>query len=204
MKLNSAYIPSRVNQSHGRRLSALPASTVKTAVPTLSFRNLQQGSTLVEMVVTVGLLVSVMLPLVGMLSMGMDTSLKAGINTVGSRITSQLMGEVQQAKWEELDRWNDRTFYFDDQGLVIRDAGQEGMAAFTAQVKVSNEGVTLTTQSSQKNEWQRKVTTVVSPANGKRGEQLLNDALTALAEGKPMPASVRVGHSLVTKTSKDT
>lgn len=162
------------------------------------------GSTLVEMVITVGLLVSVMVPLVAMLTMGMETSLQAGINSVGSRITNQLISELQQAKWQELDNWNGRTVYFDDQGLLM-DGGDAGRnATFVAQIHLSDPGLTLATNNSTPdNVLQRKVTTIVSPMRGNNPEQLLSESLTALQNGDSLPNRVKVSHGLVTKTGKD-
>lgn len=162
------------------------------------------GSTLVEMVITVGLLVSVMVPLVTMLTMGMETSLQAGINSIGSRITNQLISELQQAKWQELDNWNGRTVYFDDQGLLMNDAGSSGNATFVAQIHLSEPGLTLATNNSTPdNVLQRKVTTLVSPARGNKTEEMLNDTLAALQSGRSVPSHVKVSHGLVTKTGKD-
>lgn len=187
--------------------TSLTSFTKTHKIPTPGSRNhrWRAGSTLVEMVITVGLLVSVMVPLVGLLTMGMDTSLKAGVNTIGSRITNQLMGELQQAEWQDLDGWNGRTMYFDDQGLAMADSTLTRAAAFIAQVYISTPGVNLATQNSNAtNNTQRKVTTVVSPANGERGKQMLAETISALQEGKATPTTVRVGHGLVTKTGKDT
>lgn len=165
---------------------------------------LRAGSTLVEMVVTVGLVVSVMLPLVGMLTVGMETSLKAGVNTIGSRITNHLLGQMQQSQWKDLDGWGQQTLYFDDQGLLVKEGASDASTAFVARVHLSPPGLTLTTGSgSVSNDMQRKVTTVISPAGGRHGERLLTEALTALEQGKPTPASVRVGHGLIINTGKD-
>lgn len=161
------------------------------------------GSTLVEMVVTVGLVVSVMLPLVGMLTMGMETSLKAGVNTIGSRITNQLLGEMQQARWKDLDNWGRDTLYFNDQGHLVKDGENSPEVAFVAKVHIAPPGLTLTTGNAPvSNGMQRKVTTLISPAGARHGERLLTEALTALEQGKPTPASVRVGHGLIINTGK--
>ncbi|TLD68559.1 hypothetical protein FEM03_21815 [Phragmitibacter flavus] len=181
---------------------ATPASN--PVAPIRRANHWRSGSTLVEMVITVGLLVSVLVPLVGLLTMGMETSLKAGVNTIGSRITNQLMGELQQADWQDLDGWNGRTMYFDDQGLAMPDSTLDRAAAFMAQVYISTPGVNLATHNANANNaTQRKVTTVVSPANGERSIKLLADTLSALEAGKATPTTVRVGHGLVTKTGKD-
>lgn len=167
-------------------------------------RNRAAGSTLVEMVVTVGLVVSVMLPLVGMLTMGMETSLKAGVNTIGSRITNHLLGEMQQARWKDLDNWGRDTLYFNDQGHLVKDGENSTEVAFVAKVHISPPGLTLTTGNAPvSNGMQRKVTTLISPAGVRHGERLLTEALTALEQGKPTPASVRVGHGLIINTGKD-
>jgi uncharacterized protein (TIGR02598 family) len=162
------------------------------------------GSTLVEVMIVVGLLVSVMLPLLGLLSIGMETGRKAGVNVIGSRIINQLMSEVQQSEWNELDRWNGRTVYFDDQGSPLKtDSAGDLSVTFVGRVYVSAPGVTLATQSSIANDMHRKVTTVVCPAMGDGGNRFFDEALSALEQGKPIPPTVRIGHGLVTNTGKD-
>jgi len=181
-------------------------SSQKQFIPNFSQRihKSDSGSTLVEVMIVVGLLVSVMLPLLGLLSIGLETGQKAGVNVIGSRITNQLMSEVQQSEWSELDQWNGRTVYFDDQGSTLKEADSANPSAtFVGRVYVSSPGVILATQSSIANAMHRKVTTVVCPAMSDSGDRSFSEALSALENGKPVPSTVRVGHGLVTNTGKD-
>lgn len=163
------------------------------------------GSTLVEIVVTVGILVSTLLPLIALLSMAMDTSGQASSNTLGARITAQLTGEAQQADWPALNAWHNRDSYFDDQGVKLTGAGRADEAAFMARTILSPAGTGITlaaSNASPANPWQRQMVVLVASRPGALTAQRMDEAARALSQGKELPRHMRVSRTLLVNMQK--
>jgi uncharacterized protein (TIGR02598 family) len=179
---------------------------VSAALTSSSLPNhLRRGATLVEVMVAVAILSMTLVPLIGMLSMAVDTSGKAVGLTVSARIAEQLMGEVQQADWATLDNWNDMDVYFDDQGLRLASGVSPNLSVYSARVKLSPAGVTLTTANSAgpgANTWTRQVVLLVASAPGSQGKSLLDTASNALQAKKSLPQKVYLSRALLTNLEK--
>ena len=84
-------------------------------------RSSQTATTLVELVLALGILAIAMVSLLGMLSRGVGTMKKASDISTESRIVQQLIDEVQAIDWNRLDAVvADPSFgtrYYDDQGM---------------------------------------------------------------------------------------
>ncbi|WP_081892447.1 Verru_Chthon cassette protein B [Verrucomicrobium sp. BvORR106] len=162
------------------------------------------GATLVEVVITIGILVTVMVPLVGLLSASIETSGRAASTTVSARIASRLIGEVQQADWSLLQNWQEKDTYLDDQGMELTTGSPQENSVYTARVRLSTtSGVTLGTVTGQPaNTWQRQVVVMVASRPGTQGKTVLDQAEAALDNGKSLPRSVRVSRSLLVNLEK--
>lgn len=91
-------------------------------------RQAAKASTLVELVLALGILAVAMVSLLGMLSRGVGTMKKAADIATESRIVQQLIDELQAMQWDRLDAVvADQAFstrYYDDQGIEISRGGQ--------------------------------------------------------------------------------
>ena len=162
------------------------------------------GATLVEVVITIGILVTVLVPLVGLLSSAIETSGKAAVTTVSARIASRLMGEVQQADWTKLQSWQNKDTYLDDQGMELVSAATQSKSVYTARVRLgSGDGVTLNTASGlPANTWQRQAVVLVASRSGDLGKKALDAAEAALDSGKAVPGGVRVSRTMLVNLEK--
>jgi uncharacterized protein (TIGR02598 family) len=161
------------------------------------------GATLVEVVVTVGILVSTLLPLVGMLSIAMDTSGKASNNTVGARIAAEVVGELQQANWDDLDGWQGREYYYDYQGVRLTGTNAQAQSAYTARAYLAPAGLVLAaTGGPPANPWQRKVVALVVPKSANLAKAPLDTAESALVSNSPLPSQVMVHRALLVNLQK--
>ena len=68
-----------------------------------SARSSESATTLVELVLALGILAIAMVSLLGMLSRGVGTMKKASDIATESRIVQQLIDEVQAIEWDRLD-----------------------------------------------------------------------------------------------------
>jgi uncharacterized protein (TIGR02598 family) len=164
-----------------------------------SFR---KGSTLVEIVITVGILVTALVPLLGLLSVAIDTSGTASSRTVGARIGGEIIGELQQANWADLENWDGEDFYYDDQGLRLPESGSMEKAVYTARAAIPTVGVTMTPGAAPENTTTRQVVVLVASAQGERGKTVLDEAYKALEDKKPLPRFVQVSRALLVNMEK--
>lgn len=162
------------------------------------------GATLVEVVITVGMLISMLLPLIGMLSLAVKNS-GQNINTsVSSRIASQLIGEVQQADWQTLSRWDKKDFHFNDQGVALKANEVATQSNYIARVILDPDPVSVsTTGSAPANPHQKKFLILVSSQGGDQGLDRLTRAETAIRDNTPLPNQVHVSHAYVVNMQKD-
>jgi len=156
-------------------------------------------------VVTVGILVTTLLPLVALLSAAMDTSGKATNNTLGARISAQLVSEIQQADWQKMSDWHDKDFFYDAQGLRLTSAKAEEDSVYTARAHLLPVGVMLATAGSPpSNQWQRQMVTMVVARPGSVARETLDAAVAALTGKSKLPKDVRVSRTLLVNMEKAT
>ncbi len=164
-----------------------------------------KGTSLVEVVVSVAILSTVLLPLIGMLSMSIDTNKKAVNLTLSARISEQVLGELQQADWATLDNWSAQDFYYDDLGLKLTGTDASSLASYTARVKLSAAGVIMTVAAGgTANAWERQMLTIVTSGAGARALAMLDSAALALQNKTELPRQVYVSRALVTNLEKPT
>ena len=78
-----------------------------------------------------GLAVTVLL---GLLPHGLEMSRKAGVSAGESRVTNDILAELSQQDWTDLNRYDGRRFYFDDQGIRLE--GGSSLASYVAKVEL--------------------------------------------------------------------
>lgn len=162
------------------------------------------GATLAELVITVGMLVSMLLPLVGMLSMAVKNSGEAINTSVGSRISSQLIGEVQQANWSTLTQWNGKDIQFNSQGVQLGTSSSHSDASYMARVRINDIPITnATTGLAKTNSYQMRVFVIVTPFGGAVGKRNLDDADLALKKNSALPRNVQVSRTMLVNMQKD-
>ena len=165
---------------------------------------LHSGATLVEVVITVGLLVTMLLPLIGLLSAAVKDS-GAAINTsISSRISSQLIGQVQQANWATVSAWNGKEFHFSDQGVQLNTQQINEKSSYVARVKLDMAGVTNSTSADiPAITHQIRITVVITSLGGAVGIKRLDDADAAIAGNIPIPRNVQVSRALLVNMEKE-
>ncbi|RBP42646.1 uncharacterized protein (TIGR02598 family) [Roseimicrobium gellanilyticum] len=162
------------------------------------------GATLIEVVITVGILITTLVPLLGLLSAAIDMSGKAVSANTAARISAKLVGDVQQGDWLGLLSWSDRDVYFDDQGCELTGANAQAEAVYSARVTLGPvTGVSMGTIGIP-NPSLRQVMVVVSSRPGVKGRKDLDDAKAAITDGKKLPMSVRVTRAMLVNLEKPT
>jgi uncharacterized protein (TIGR02598 family) len=160
------------------------------------------GATLIEVVVTIGILITTMVPLIGLLSIAVDTSGKAASATISARIAARLIGEVQQSDWAGLQEWATKELYFDDQGQELSTASAQQEAVYTARVRLGvPTGVAMGT-GSPANPSLRQVVVMVASRPVPQGKLALDAAEAALASGKELPKDVRISRAMLANMEK--
>lgn len=162
------------------------------------------GASLVELVITIGILVTVLVPLVGLLSTSIETSGRAASTTVSARVASRLIGELQQADWAKLQNWQSKEIYLDDQGMELTSGSPQEKAVYTARVRLgAATGVSLGMGGGlPANAWQRQVVVLVASRPGAQGKAALDKAEAALDGGQSLPGSVRMSRALLVNLEK--
>ena len=139
----------------------------------------KSGFSLIEVVIAIGLVALVMVPVVALLGTAIDTSREAFAQVNDARIGAELVGELQQAEWDDLASWNGRKIYYDYQGQRLPDGTQED-AVFTAQIQVKGSlgGLGLGTTAPAGNPFLRQVIVAISSRPGEAGSLAIERALS--------------------------
>ena len=113
-----------------------------------------------------------------MLGVAIESSREAFANVNNARIGAQLIGEIQQAGWSEASQWNGKEFYYDNEGLRIKD-GTKDDAIYTAKVRIiaTRSGVTLGSTSAASNLHLKQLLVAVSSRPGPLGSEDLQEAM---------------------------
>lgn len=116
-------------------------------------RRLRAGFSLVEVTLATGITAIAITSVLGLVPHGLSQVREAGNLNAESHITRHLLGSLAQSPWQGAagqdllaQRYNEKRFYFDDQGVEIPAAeAQQGWLAYVAQVKVPPQDVVLPT-----------------------------------------------------------
>lgn len=130
------------------------------------------GAVLIEAVAVVGIIATAILPIVGLLALATEQSTEAVARTTGAQISSDLLGQLQQADWEEVGSWDGRDFFFDDQGRAVAGAAD---SIYTARVTFPK-GATQLGSAARPNPHLRQVLVYVSPLPGDVGALSIEEA----------------------------
>ena len=102
----------------------------------------ESGFSLVEVVIALGIVATVMIALLALLPLGMDALRESADLTVQSRIAQDLIGDVQQADWDTLDRYRNELRYYDGEGTTVETAGA-GQRLYTAKIEFPDTDINL-------------------------------------------------------------
>lgn len=108
---------------------------MKRTIRGTSARQLSKGFSLVETVLAMAVMGLAVTVLLGLLPHGMEMSRKAGVSAGESRVTTDILAELSQQDWASLAGYDGQTFYFDDQGIRIRE-GDDELVSYVAQVRM--------------------------------------------------------------------
>lgn len=185
------------------KLLVLARFPVKPSAPVLQHLPSSKGSTLVEIVITMGIIMTAIIPLISMLSIAMDTSREAAVKTIGSRIAASLASQVQQEDWNSVSQWESRTSYYDEQGEPLNGQSASEKSAYTARVAMPTQGMAYNTASGQaSNPWARQVNVLVTLRPGSNGLTTLNAAQAAIENGQPVPKDVLLSRTMIVNLQK--
>ena len=140
----------------------------------------EQAFSLMEVLVAVAVVAVAAIPILGLLSVAIDSSRTAFASVSKARIGAELIGEVQQASWQEAQQWNGREVYYDGDGQRMPDGTAED-SVFTARVRIivpSRAGTILGSSTSAANPHLRHVLVGVSSRPGTLGSEQLQEAMS--------------------------
>jgi uncharacterized protein (TIGR02598 family) len=127
------------------------------------------GFSLVEVVIALGIVATVMVALMALLPLGMDALRESADLTVQSRIAQDLIGDVQQADWDTLTRYENELRYFDGEGTTLETAGS-GTRLYSAKIEFPDTPINL--PGLGQNRYTRKV--VIKVAFTPPGQELVD------------------------------
>jgi uncharacterized protein (TIGR02598 family) len=114
-------------------------------------RQLRSGFSLVEVTLATGITAIAITSVLGLVPQGLANVREAGNLNAESHITRHLLGSMAQSPWTVagqdtlVARFNNKRFYFDDQGIEMTDtaARTDGWLAYVAEVTVPPQDVVL-------------------------------------------------------------
>ncbi|MDF1751513.1 MAG: Verru_Chthon cassette protein B [Verrucomicrobiales bacterium] len=146
-------------------------------------RSGERGFSLVEVTLSLAIVSTVMVGVVGMLSTGVNLVGEAGDISTQGRIAQKLVGELQLSDWDKLEEYttpDQRYRYYDYQGQEVEDIN-DSMQVYTALISIDTTGVALP-GSPRPSSCLRRVYIFISPNNGEKGKQDV-DRVAEAAEG---------------------
>lgn len=93
------------------------------------------GFSLIEICVAVGIVATVMVALLGMIPTGLNTVNEAADTMAEIRIAQQVIGEMQMADWQDVDKWDSKPYYYDVEGNKL-DSPEAGIVKYTCRVEI--------------------------------------------------------------------
>lgn len=109
------------------------------------FPSRSRGFTLAEVMIAMGIVATVMVGLLGMIPLGVRSVREATNLTTTGRIAQEVIGNIQQANWSDIEKsFDKKSFSFDNEGFLIR-TGNKSRPSFEARVIVVAQKVTIGT-----------------------------------------------------------
>ncbi|PTY02940.1 hypothetical protein DB346_07980 [Verrucomicrobia bacterium LW23] len=109
---------------------------MKTHCPTPKMRR-RGGFTLVEMVISIGVVGFSFMTMVGMLSTGMQIFQRAMDLAAKPQMVQHILGEVDQVPYDSLSALQGREYYFDDAGNLTEDGSSDTRSIYKATLGLS-------------------------------------------------------------------
>lgn len=107
---------------------------MKTSFRLNSASRLVRAFSLVETVLAIGIVSFALLPVFGMLPLGLNTFRHTVSNVISARIAQQLLNETMQTDYATLVATPHTLRYFDNQGIEVQSLSQ---SLYTAQISIS-------------------------------------------------------------------
>ena len=131
----------------------------------------RDGFTLVEVIISIGIIASVSIPMVALLALSLDNMQESRGDLVRTRIERHLASSLNQSDWGDtnsLEDFQDSLWYYDAQGTALEDESDERLV-FVARVGVDIDASGASTEpglqlpgAPSKNREMRRVTVTVS------------------------------------------
>lgn len=109
-----------------------PAQSIHS--PSLARRR-SRGFTLVEMVISLGIVGFAFTAIVGLLPFGLQNFRAAMDTTLQTQMAQSLIGKAGQSSYADLSQLAGQSFYFDDNGNLVGASGQDKTYEATIQVE---------------------------------------------------------------------
>lgn len=108
-----------------------------TILPLLRRRH--GGFTLAEVMIAMGIVATVMVALLGMIPLGVRSVREATNLTLSGRIAQEVISNVQQSNWSDLDNsFDNKVFPFDNDGFLIRTGDDKNrVQSYEARVRLA-------------------------------------------------------------------
>jgi len=132
-----------------------------------------QGFSLVEVLIALLMVSTILVSVLGMLSIGTRMVGEAGEASTQGRIAQGLVGELQLSQWDKLDEYNlasEKYRYYDYQGQEV-DSIDNGLQVYTALIRIENAGMTLPGTGGTPNPDLRMAHVFISNKAGAKGKQ---------------------------------
>ena len=92
--------------------------------------------------IAMGIVASVMVGLLGMIPLGVRTIREATNLTISGRIAQEVISNVQQSNWKDLNAgFDDKSFFFDNEGFSIRSGEKTTIPSFKATVDIPTQNI---------------------------------------------------------------
>ena len=161
------------------------------------------GFTLVEVVLSLGIIATALLGVMGLLTLAAGGASEAANDTLASQISTRIIGELQMADWDQLQALSSARplQYWNEFGQELEDANAQGLSIYTSQVILVNSTQpslgTVNVGPSGSNDHLFQIRCLVSCLPGPSGEVALNEVLA----GEQHP-KVRVFSSVISHMEK--
>lgn len=125
------------------------------------------GFTLVEVTLAMGICATVMIAILGLIPASMDQMRTARNLTTMSRISEQIVNDVQLMKWADMERLDGQILNYDEEGTKLENADSFNHM-YTVQIDVEKRGVTMPGNGKTPNEFTKRINIHIGESKGKK------------------------------------